>query len=363
MGTFDGSQMAMWAIARQYVLADNFFQAAFGGSYLNHQYLICGCAPEYPNADVAAAKPTITVLDTDNSGKFLPSLTRTPASPASALTGPPAFVLSGNIAPKNYFGDGTFRSINTMQPPYQPSGNAPVTGGDPALANPASATTLPPQTAMTIGDQLSAAGITWAWYSGAWNQALADRTVIYNNTVPNFQAHHHPFNYYAAYAPGTAARAAHLKDYNDLVAAASAGTLPQVSFYKPEGDLNQHPGYASIKAGDDHIAGLIAKLAASPQWNKMLIVVTYDENGGAWDHVAPPKADLLGPGNRIPAIIISPIAKAGTVDHTQYDTASIDRLIARRFGLAALPGIAARDAALQANGGQAMGDFTNALNL
>ena len=95
----------------------------------------------------------------------------------------------------------------------------------------------------------------------------------------------------------------------------------------------------------------------------MVIVITYDENGGAWDHAAPPKGDLLGPGTRIPAIVISPFAKMGTVDHTLYDTASILRLITRRFGLDTLPGFAARDSALTAAGGQAMGDLTNALNL
>jgi acid phosphatase len=363
MGYFDGSQMAMWNVAKQYVLADNFFQAAYGGSFLNHQYLICACAPEYPNADTAAARPTIAVLDSDAAGKPLPKLSLAAATPASALDGPPTYVNSGNIAPRNYFGDSTFRAINTMQPPYQPSGNAPVASGDAAFADPTRPTTLPPQTARTIGDLLTASNITWAWYAGAWTQASADRTVIYNNTVPNFQAHHHPFNYYASFAPGTAARAAHLKDYTDLVAAATAGTLPQVVFYKPEGDLNQHPGYASVKAGDDHIANVIAQLQASPQWNSMVIVVTYDENGGAWDHVAPPRGDLLGPGSRIPAIIVSPLAKRGTVDHSPYDTASILRLITRRFSLPVLPGLAARDDALRAAGGQPMGDLTNALNL
>ena len=64
------------------------------------------------------------------------------------------------------------------------------------------------------------------------------------------------------------------------------------------------------------IAELVAKLRASPQWQHMVIVITYDEFGGAWDHVAPPQGDLLGPGARIPALIISPFAKRGTVDHT-----------------------------------------------
>jgi acid phosphatase len=95
----------------------------------------------------------------------------------------------------------------------------------------------------------------------------------------------------------------------------------------------------------------------------MVIVITYDEYGGQWDHVAPPKGDLLGPGTRIPAIIISPMAKTSFVDHTQYDTGSILRLITRRFALDTLPGLSQRDAALKGNGLDAMGDLTNALNL
>ncbi len=159
------------------------------------------------------------------------------------------------------------------------------------------------------------------------------------------------------------ARAAHLKDYDDLVAAATNGTLPAVAFYKPQGNLNQHPGYANVSDADAHIAQLVSTLKASPQWAHMVIVITYDEFGGQWDHVAPPAGDLLGPGTRIPAIIVSPFAKMGTVDHTQYDTASILRLIDRRFGIDPLPGLTARDTALQANGKPAMGDLTNALQL
>jgi acid phosphatase len=118
-----------------------------------------------------------------------------------------------------------------------------------------------------------------------------------------------------------------------------------------------------VANGDDHIAQLVSKLQQSPQWANMVIVITWDENGGQWDHVAPPVGDKLGPGTRIPAVIISPFAKKGSVDHTQYDTASIDRLVIRRFGLDPLPGLASRDAALTARGAQAMGDLTNALTL
>ena len=109
------------------------------------------------------------------------------------------------------------------------------------------------------------------------------------------------------------------------------------------------------------VALIVGGLFAGPQWAHMVIVITYDEYGGQWDHVAPPKGDLLGPGTRIPALIISPFAKKGTVDHTQYDSGSTLRLITKRYGLTPLAGVTARDTALVTNGGTAMGDLTNAL--
>ncbi len=364
MGYFDGSGTAMWKIARQYVLADNFFQGAFGGSFLNHQYLVCACAPEYPDADASPAHPKIAALQRDAQGAWIPALALAPNSPPSALAGPPAFVLSGNIAPKDYFSDGTFRAVNTMQPPYQPS-YVPPADEDATFryANPLNATTLPAQTTSTIGDMLDTKRLSWTWYAGGWKDTLADRTRVYNDATGSFQSHHQPFNYYAALDPAShgAERAAHLRDYVDLVADAAAGKLPAVAFYKPVGVDNEHPGYANIARGDAHIAGLIATLKASPQWGRMLIVVTYDENGGQWDAVAPPKGDRLGPGTRVPALIVSPFARRGFVDHTPYDTGSVLRFITHRFSLPALAGLQARDAALAANGAPPMGDLTNAL--
>jgi len=381
MGHFDYSGSAIYGLAKQYVLADNFFQGAFGGSFLNHQYLICACAPEYPDANIAPAKPSVAVLKTDKKGKYTPQLATAASSPVSALDGPPSYVMSGNIAPKNYFGDGKFYAVNTMQPTYQPSGNPPTDADRSLYADPGKATTLPPLSNTTIGDLLTAKGVSWKWYAGAWDAAVSDgvqapglkRKVIYAGDANgvssaanvDFQAHHQPFNYYAAFDPVTHAadRAAHLKDYSDLLADIAGGSLPAVAFYKPEGVYNQHEGYANLADGDARIADLIARLQGSPQWSSMLIVLTYDEFGGVWDHAPPPKGDLLGPGTRIPAIIISPLAKRGVVDHTQYDTASILRLISRRFGLDLLPGIAARDGALKAAHAPPMGDLTNALNL
>jgi acid phosphatase len=377
MGHFDYSQSALYTLARQNVLADNFFEGAFGGSFLNHQYLICGCAPTVPASYITSNNPSVNTLGTPNA-KGVPQLLANSTSPVSALTGA-ASLKTGNIAPLDYFGAGDgYRAVNTMQPAYQPSGNFAASGAsDTRYANPAAATTLPPQTQTTIGDQLSGRSISWAWYATSWDAAVTDglqpagstRTVIYTPSTPrgnpDFQAHHHPFNYYSAFDPATHAadRTAHLKDYNALVTDIQNGTLPPVAFYKPTGNVNMHPGYANIADADAHIADLVSKLKAGSQWSHMVVVITYDEYGGQWDHVAPPKGDLVGPGTRIPAIIISPYAKAGTVDHTQYDTGSILRLITRRFVLPGLSGITARDQALVSNGGTAMGDLTNALNL
>ena len=365
MGYYDGSKMAMWQVAKDYALADNFFMGAFGGSFLNHQYLICACAPTYPNADTAAAKPSISKVDLDANGNFV-RLTAAATSPASVLNGAPVYAADGTITPAI---NGQFYAVNTMQPAYQPSSNAPAsTDGTRLYADTTKATTLPPQTGKTIGDLLSAKGVSWAWYAGAWNttSSLASNSRAFNGTNPNFQFHHQPFNYYAAFDPvsGAANRAAHLKDFDsDFLSAAAAGALPAVSFYKPQGNLNQHAGYASVGDGDAHIADVINKLKASPQWKNMVVVITYDENGGFWDHVSPPKGDRWGPGTRIPAIIVSPYARKGFVDHTQYDTASILRLITHRFGLAPLPGLVDRDQKLIANGYKPMGDLTGSLDL
>jgi acid phosphatase len=350
MGYYDGSQLPLWEIAKRHVLADNFFQAAFGGSFVNHFLLACACVPTYPSADQSPAKSQIAAVEADGV-----TLKLAANSPRSALDGIPKFVRDGNISPDFY-------AVNTMQPPYQPSENKPAAGGDPRYADPQAPTTLVPQSEVTIGDLLSLKGVSWAWYAGAWQVALDGKNAT---PVPNFQFHHQPFNYFVRFAPGTPARAAHLKDGgmngSELIKAIDQGQLPQVTFYKPQGNLNEHPGYASALSGDEHIADVIARLEKSPQWPHMLVLVTYDENGGFWDHVAPPKGDRWGPGSRIPALIASPFAKKGYVDHTQYDTTSILRFITRRFDLPMLPGLAARDSALKANGHPAMGDLSNAL--
>jgi acid phosphatase len=108
--------------------------------------------------------------------------------------------------------------------------------------------------------------------------------------------------------------------------------LPPVSFIKPLGPNNEHPGYADLVTGQQHVA-----VQKSEIWKDCVIIITYDENGGRWDHVVPPvRSDGWGVGMRVPTIIISPFVERGAIDGTEYETVSILKLIERRFNLAPL---------------------------
>ncbi|NWD81056.1 acid phosphatase [Pseudomonas reactans] len=351
--------LRLWDVAKEFVLCDNFFQGAFGGSFLNHQYLISATAPFYPNAAQSVAKAQIATLQSDDPTD--PRLKPLDKSPASAMTGPPQFGPSA-LTPDGY-------GVNTLAPPYWPTWIRDPENPD--YSKPDLPNVLVPQTHEHIGDKLSKKNVDWAWYAGAW-QATLDQFKDSGGIpkIPNFQYHHQPFNYFKQQGPeNRVERDKRLRDgglgdessTNKFFADAQAGKLPAVTFYKPQGNLNMHAGYADVASGDRHIARALKVLQESPQWKNMVVVVTVDENGGWWDHVAPPKGDRWGPGTRIPAIVVSPFARKGTVDHTVYDTASILRLITRVFQLETLDGLKQRDDAMTARGQKPMGDLSNAL--
>lgn len=285
MGYYRGGTLPLWDYAKRYTLADHFFQAAFGGSFLNHQWLVCACTPQFE-----AAGPKLRAVYDDH-GKL---------------------IKEGPVLP-----DGSVvSSLFPVQGPY------------PADTKPEKL--LPVQTAPNIGDRLTEKGVDWAWYAGGWKDAIA------GHPDASFQFHHQPFAYFQGYGPDSKGRSEHLKDEQDLQKDIDQGRLPPVAFYKPIGALNEHPGYADLMSGEKHIAELLQKLEKSPLWKDMVVIVTYDENGGFWDHVPPPKGDQFGPGSRVPALIISPFARKGFVDHTVYDTTSLLKLIEQRHRLAPL---------------------------
>jgi len=312
--------------APNYVIADHFFQAANGGSFLNHQWLVAARSP----IDTMPVVQTPTgpldqhsILDANGFPNasyplYKPTTTNVKDAPLTQACGLPT------TNPKLVCGD---YAVNTMQPAY-----APTAGGTSTL--PAIDSSKYP----TIGDRLMARNISWNWYSGGWDAVLKDP-----KSAPLFQFHHQPLNYFTSFAPGTVGRT-HLKDETQFIAAAKNGTLPTVSFVKPYGAENEHPGYASEHEGSDHLVDLIKTITSGPQAKDTLVVVTYDEFGGQWDHVSPPGKgsstrgvyDRFGPGTRIPALLVSARMTRSGVDHTVYDTTSILATIEHGLGLAPL---------------------------
>lgn len=290
MGHYDGARLPLWDYAKRYTLADHFFHAAFGGSMLNHFWLVCACTPTFPDApDDLIIGPVAIGPDGSQRG-----------------------IADGAVTPDGY-------AVNNLEPR-----NSAHRGSTPTDH------LVPPQTAPHIGNRLDAAGVGWTWYAGDWNAMVAGAATTYESYVTQ------PFAYFADLAEGTAARAQHLKDERDFLRDLTSGTLPQVAFVKPGGVDDEHPRTASLMIGERHAASLIKAVEDSPYWKSSAIILTYDENGGFWDHVAPPAGDRWGPGTRVPAIIISPFARHGYVDHTVYDTTSILRFIEWRWGLAPL---------------------------
>jgi phospholipase C len=311
MGYYHTAGLPLAEEAARYTLCDRFFHAAFGGSFLNHMWLIAARSPAWTGSPGAIG----------TSGTQL----------APSALNPDGSVTDGQVA----IVDDVPYLVNTV-----------YSVNKPALNFSYSRPRVPNLTDPTIGDRLSERGISWAWYAGGWNDAMA------GHADPLFQFHHQPFVYFANYADGTQAKADHLRDESEFVAAARAGSLPAVSFVKPLGEVNEHPGYTDVLAGEQHVEQLIEAVRNGPDWNSSVIVITYDENGGFWDHVPPPTVDAWGPGTRVPTLVISPFAKRGVVDHTYYDTTSILALIEHRWGLEPL---STRDAAAA--------DLTNTLDL
>lgn len=129
--------------------------------------------------------------------------------------------------------------------------------------------------------------------------------------------------------------------FDQFLSDAKAGTLPAFSMIDPDFLTNDdHPSH-NIQLGQAFMATIIAALAQSPQWSRTLLMITYDEHGGFFDHVAPPHAadDQAGfyqMGFRVPGLVIGPTVRTGHVESTQYDHTSVAATLRTRFGIASL---------------------------
>jgi len=124
-----------------------------------------------------------------------------------------------------------------------------------------------------------------------------------------------------------------LVDTSQFYEDVNRGKLPQVCWVIPSADVSEHPP-ASVRSGMAYVTGLVDAVMQSPDWNSTAIFVAWDDWGGFYDHVVPPKVDRYGYGIRVPALVISPYAKQGYIDHEVHSFESWLHIVEERFGVA-----------------------------
>jgi phospholipase C len=138
------------------------------------------------------------------------------------------------------------------------------------------------------------------------------------NPLPNFTT---------VQQDGQTANITHLSDF---FASAKAGTLPAVSWIAPDGPTSEHPP-ASIGTGQAYVTRIMNAVMRSPDWDTSAVFLAWDDWGGFYDHVVPPKVDANGYGLRVPGLTISPWVAAGTIDHQQLSFDAYLKLIEDLF--------------------------------
>jgi phospholipase C len=105
-----------------------------------------------------------------------------------------------------------------------------------------------------------------------------------------------------------------IQSVQNFYRSAASATLPAVSWIVPSNPVSEHPP-ARVSAGQSYVTSLVNAVMKSPQWRSSAVFLAWDDWGGFYDHVAPPKVDQNGYGLRVPGIVISPYAKSGYIDH------------------------------------------------
>lgn len=189
---------------------------------------------------------------------------------------------------------------------------------------------------MTIFDELQAAGVSWKFY--VQNYVPQDNFRGRSQTATNTQTARVPLLDYARFVDNPAL-SSHIVDMSQYYVDLQAGTLPQVAYLATSGASEQSG--RSMAAGQKLVTSLTGQLMLSKYWSSSAFMWSYDSSGGWYDHVVPPKVDSKGYGLRVPALLISPYARRGQVNHTVLDYTSALAFIEKNWGLRPM---SARDA-------------------
>ena len=344
-----GDAPTLNALAQQYAISDNYHQAVMGGTGMNFFAIATGDLPWF-NTNGAVATPFANQIENPNpqsgttnfytadgyeGGSWVNCSDKTQPGVGAILN----FLASKNVA--SNCDAGKYYLVNNYSPAYDTSGNVTT----PTANN----YVYPPQTVPTIAESLAAKGVTWGWFTTARDAAdvQTDASMLagavgapaatvaallqaaeYNNIGDPLVGSQNVM---------TSSLKNGLQDLTAFDAAATAGTLPAVSFVVPPNTRSGHPGFSSPAAYEAWLQTyVIGPAKASPEWSSTAILVTTDEGGGHFDTGPIQTLDFFGDGPRIPMIVISPYARMASIDHTYNDHASILKFIERNWRLAPL---------------------------
>ena len=315
-------------MADKYAIADNYHQSVMGGTTANYLALTTADVAFYIR-DAKPAEPPVKLIENPDAqpntnnwytedgykgGTYVncANLASPGVKGISDLMKklPYRVFRDGNCEPDTYY------MLNNMEPSFSPLG-VPLASRDDRL---------PPQTIPTIGDALTAHGVTWRWYSGGRNDGKA--------VDKEYCAMCDTHLYFSSIMQGKDKD--NLRDLQQFYVDAqkNESEFPSVSIIAPYDSVSGHPGYAMEPGFDELLRGVVEKIKKNSElWKKTAIIVTYDEGGGYYDSGYVQAIDFFGDGSRVPLLFISPQAKKGYVDHTYYDHASILKFIEKNWGM------------------------------
>ena len=332
-------------LADEFSMSDNFHQSFMGGTGANHFMLGTGDAifwsdgngsPTMPPSHIANPDPLpgtddVYTVDLNFDGNFTECGDTSQPGIAPIVN----YLQSLPYNPNPNCEAGHFYMINNDSPGFLPDGTVDTAG----IARGGS---VPPTSIKTIGDALNEKGVSWAYFAGAYNAAVAlQHNPSSTNPAVQIGAAYCNICNFESYATSImgdpAQRAAHIKDATDLFNAIATDSLPAVSFVKPDGLLDGHPASSKFDLFEGMAKKIFDSLQAKPElMAQTAFIITMDEGGGYYDSGYIQPLDFFGDGPRIPLIIVSKFTKGGHINHTYSDHVSITKFIERNWGLSAL---------------------------
>jgi phospholipase C len=327
-------------LADQYTLSDNHHQPAQGGSCPQHIFIGTGddifwsdgngnptVPPASQIADPNPLPGTNNQYRSDGRYSECANLVAPGVFPIVRYLESLRFPVAINCAAGHYY------MLNNTNPGFLPNGQIDAAG----ITN---GTSIPPSNLRTIGDALNDKGISWTYYGGAYNAAinLANGSPNPLDAVGRAYCASCNFASYASSIMGDVGqRALHIRDITEFFAAVTSGSLPAVSFVKPDALVDGHPATSKLDLFEAMLQNVLDTLGSNAALKaETALLITFDEGGGYYDTGFIQPLDFFGDGPRTPLIAVSPYSKGGRVVHSYTDHVSILKFIERNWHLGPL---------------------------